>query len=223
MSDNNAPQAPVEEERPDRTRTLVAFGALTVAALGAGAFFFLGGSEAEEPVAAAAPAAAAPIAPPVAAEAVPVAATLPTPTDLPIGRNPFKVPGIYIPPVVEAPAEGTGTGTGTGVVVGVGNGTGGTGTGGTGTGGGGSTAPQPPGEKHKLILLRVFGEGPDLSAVFSIHDGEQTAKVGSVFGPTAQILLIELTEGPAGVWTATLQVGDGDPFDVVIGEPAYVR
>jgi hypothetical protein len=48
--------------------------------------------------------------------------------------------------------------------------------------------------------------------------------VGSTFGPTAEILLIGLTEGPdAGMWTATLQVGDDAPFDVKIGEPAYVR
>jgi hypothetical protein len=77
--------------------------------------------------------------------------------------------------------------------------------------------------KHELILLRVLGEGADRSAVFTIDGTEQTAKVGGIFGPTSQILLRELTEAPEGVWTATLQVGDGDPFDVVTGEPAYVQ
>jgi hypothetical protein len=121
-----------------------------------------------------------------------------------------------------APGTGTGTsgsGTGTG-------GTGSTGTGGSGTGstgGTGGTGGQPTGEKHKLILLRVFGEGPDRSASFSIDGQEQTAKVGSIFGPSSQILLLELTEGPAGHWTATLQVGDGAPFDVAHGEPAFVQ
>jgi hypothetical protein len=87
----------------------------------------------------------------------------------------------------------------------------------------GTAHPAATEEKHKLILLRVFGTGPDQSAAFSIHGTEQIAKVGSIFGPTAEILLLELTEAPAGTWTATLQVGDGDPFDVKMGEPAYVR
>ena len=221
-----------DEAGTDKRRTLVAVGALAVVALGAGGWFLLGGTGAEEPTTAAAPAAAAPAAPAADAAAA-VAATLPTPTDVPLGRNPFKVPGTYIAPVVVAsPVPDTGTG-------GTGTSTGGTGTGGTSTGTtpGTSTGTTPgtspgttPGtstgtgeEKHKLILLRVFGEGADQSASFSIHGTEQVAKVGSIFGPTAEILLLELTEAPAGVWTATLQVGDGDPFDVVMGEPAYVR
>ena len=206
-----------DEGGTDSRRTIVAAGVLAVVALGAGAFFFLGGSDPEELPVAAAPASAAPAVPDTA---VPVAATLPTPTDLSIGRNPFKVPGIYIPPPPEvAPPAGTGSGGTDSAPAPGGTGTGGTGTGGTGTG----TVKEPTAEKHKLVMLRVFGEGADQSAAFSIHGTEQIAKVGSIFGPTAEILLIELTEAPAGKWTATLQVGDGDPFDVVMGEPAYVR
>lgn len=74
------------------------------------------------------------------------------------------------------------------------------------------------------MLMRVFGEGKDQSAVFSIDGKQQTAKVGSTFGPTAEILLLSLQQGPEDAqWTAVLQVGDSDPFDVVTGEPAYVR
>jgi len=237
-----------DETGPDKRRTVVAFGALAVVAIGAGGYLFLGASGADEPPPAAAPAAAAPAAPADGA-VVPVAATLPTPTDLTIGRNPFKVPGTYIAPVASPADAGTGAGTGTstgtggtGTSTGTGTGTGsggtgtgsgGTGTGGTGTGGTGTPTPAAPTaptaptarteERYKLILLRVFGEGVDQSASFSIDGSEQTAKVGSVFGPHAEILLLELTEAPVGTWTATLQVGDGDPFDVVVGEPAYVR
>ena len=237
MSDNNSFTATgsPDDVGTDKRRTVVALGALAVVSLGAGAFFFLlGGSGSEEEPAAAPPATSAP-ATPAAPVAVPVNATLPTPTDLTIGRNPFKVPGIYIAPVVQAPAAGTVTpptgSTGTGTVTPPSTGpvtpppTGTvtpvpatpvpvTGTPGTG---------EPTPVRHKLVLLRVFGEGADQSASFSIQGTEQTAKVGSIFGPNAEILLIELTEAPLGVWTATLQVGDGDPFDVVMGEPAYVR
>jgi hypothetical protein len=242
MSDNQSSGTsaqPVDEAGgADNRRTVVAAGVLAVVAVAAGAFFFLGGGDAEE-VPAAAPATSATSAAPAAPEAaVPVAATLPTATNLSIGRNPFKVPGLYIPPPPEVPSSAAPAPVATGTAPApVGTGTApapvGTGTApapvvpapapvGTAPAPGGTVAPPAP-EKHKLVLLRVFGEGADRSAAFSIHGTEQIAKVGSIFGPTAEILLIELTEAPAGTWTATLQVGDGDPFDVITGEPAYVR
>ena len=51
-----------------------------------------------------------------------------------------------------------------------------------------------------------------------------TAKVGETFGPTKEIRLISLQEGPgSGQWTAVLQVGDGGPFDAVTGQAVSVR
>jgi hypothetical protein len=166
-------------------------------------------------------------------------ATLPTATNLSIGRNPFKVPGLYIPPPPEVPSTAApapvATGTAPAPV--------GTGTApapvGTGTCAGSRPAPRrsrghcagsrwhgrsAAPEKHKLILLRVFGEGPDRSAAFSIHGTEQIAKVGSIFGPDRGDPAARAHRGAAGQL-------DGDaagratatPFDVITGEPAYVR
>jgi hypothetical protein len=83
MSDNNPfggiRHSEVEQPATDSRRTVVAVGALAVVALGAGAFFLLGGSDGEEPATAPAVSAAAPAAP-VVEEVVPVAVTLPSPT-----------------------------------------------------------------------------------------------------------------------------------------------
>ena len=104
-----------DEAGSDNTRTLIAAGALALVVLGGGGWFLFGGGGDEDVTSAAAPAAAAPAAP-AAEPAVVVAATLPKPTDVTLGRNPFQVPGTYIaPPPVAPEAEGTGgTGTGTG-------------------------------------------------------------------------------------------------------------
>ena len=44
-----------------------------------------------------------------------------------------------------------------------------------------------------------------------VDDEQMSAKVGGIFGPSAQIRLIALTRGDTGSWVATIQVGDGDP------------
>lgn len=208
------------ESGGSRSKILViALGAVAGVALAGGAFFLLsGGDDADEFGAVAqAPRAAAPA---PAASAQP---KLPAPANLTLGRNPFRA--LYVEPA-PAPAEvtappATGDGITPVIIIGEGGGTGG----GTGTGGGAAPAPQQPTAKeHKLVLLRVFGAGKDQSASFSIDDKQQTAKIGTTFGPTAEILLLSLQEGPKeGQWTAVLQVGDGDPFDVVLGEPVFVR
>ena len=44
--------------------------------------------------------------------------------------------------------------------------------------------------------------------------------MGESFGPSGSLLLLSLQEGPdEGQWTAVLQLGQGDPFDVVTGAP----
>ena len=74
------------------------------------------------------------------------------------------------------------------------------------------------------MLTDVYGTDAERSAVFVVDGKQMIAQVGTVFGPTAEIKLVKLQEGPQDdQWTATLQVGDGDPFDVVTGEAVFVR
>jgi hypothetical protein len=201
-------------------KTYAALGALAAVVLGAGAFLFLGGSGDEE-LLELPPVKRAPLAAPAAAgpSAAPVA-KLPAKSTLTLGRNPFRALYIQPPPPEPEPATEVQAPAAPGVIV---VNPGGNGT--TPPSGGAAPAPQQPTAKeHKLVLLRVFGTGKDQSASFSIDDKQQTAKVGTTFGPTAEILLLSLQEGPKeGQWTAVLQVGDGDPFDVILGEPVFVR
>lgn len=220
----------VEDGGAGGRKAVIALGALAGVALAGGAFFFLssGDDSADDfaPVARAArPAAAAP------APAASAKVKLPAQSRVTLGRNPFRAlyvePAPEPPPAPAAPAAGAPTSTGGGTVPIVVVGAGGNSVPPTGTGTG--TAPQAPPQQpavkeHKLVLLRVFGAGKDQSASFSIDGKQQTAKVGTTFGPSAEILLLSLQQGPKDdQWTAVLQVGDGDPFDVVTGEPVFVR
>jgi hypothetical protein len=213
----SAPAPVVEaEEKSGNKKAVLGLGALAAVVLGAGAFLFLGGSGDEElddfTLPPRKPAAAAP-----APSATP-AAKLPAVAKVALGRNPFRA--LYIQPAAAPAVPETPTGAAPapadpGAVAPA--------TGGTAPGTG-TPAQEPTAKEYKLVLLRVFGEGADQSAVFSIDGKQQTAKVGTTFGAHAEILLIELTQGPKEEqWTAVLQVGDGDPFDVVTGVPAYVR
>jgi hypothetical protein len=76
---------------------------------------------------------------------------------------------------------------------------------------------------HTLKLTRVYGSGKDQTAVFAIDGRTQLAKVGSVFGPTAELKLLNVGQDAKGHWVATLQVGDGQPFDALMGQTLYVR
>lgn len=90
---------------------------------------------------------------------------------------------------------------------------------------GAPVAPAAPTEREYALVLRsVRGEGEARRAAFTIDGTAVTAKVGDTFGPTKEIRLISLQEGPsAGQWTAVLQVGDGGPFDAVTGQAVPVR
>jgi hypothetical protein len=215
--DASAPPSAPEQESRSNPKLLIGLGALAAVVIGAGAFLFLSGGDDVEDfgVVAAAPRAAAPVASP-APTAQP---KIPAQANLTLGRNPFRP--LYVepapappPPPADLPTSTGGVGTTPVVIV----------EGGT-SGPGAAPAPQEPTAKeHKLVLLRVFGTGKDQSASFSIDGKQQTAKVGTTFGPTAEILLLSLHEGPKeGEWTAVLQVGDGDPFDVTLGDPVFVR
>jgi hypothetical protein len=212
-----APDSDADQGSGGSRKAVVAAGALAAVVLGAGAFLFLnsGGDELLDLPAVQRAPQAAPAAPgPSAAPEV----KLPAKSTLTLGRNPFRALYIQPPPPAPEPPVQEPTGVVPGVIV-VGSGT-------TPPAGGaaGPAPQQPTAKEHKLVLLRVFGTGKDQSASFSIDDKQQTAKVGTTFGPTAEILLLSLQEGPKeGQWTAVLQVGDGDPFDVVLGEPVFVR
>ncbi|MBC7680513.1 MAG: hypothetical protein H7233_16235 [Pseudorhodobacter sp.] len=230
--------APAFDDEPtgDRRRNVIALGALAAVLVGGGAYFLLsGGSDTADEFA------FTPAVPRPAAAASPspqAAVKLPVATKIAIGRNPFKA--LYVQPVVAAaapvtdPAAPAPTGGGTPIVI-VSPGDTPTGpttstpttsrpTSASPDGPAATAAPEPAVKEYKLILKRVFGDGSNLSAVFTVDGKQMTAKVGSTFGPTAEIKLLSLQQGPKDEqWTAVLQVGDGSPFDVVTGEPVFVR
>ena len=85
------------------------------------------------------------------------------------------------------------------------------------TTGSGTTSPEAP-KVYKLVLTKVSGG----TATFSVGGKLMLAKVGSVFGPTAELKLLDLTDTPKG-WVATIQVGDSEPVDALMGQTLYVR
>ena len=99
------------------------------------------------------------------------------------------------------------------------------------------TLPAPPGTStgapaaggaslvgRKLSLTRVEAAGEDFVAVLSLEGTAMRAAVGASFGPGGELLLLSLQQGPAdGQWTAVVQRGRGEPFDVVTGSPVRLR
>ncbi len=155
------------------------------------------------------------------------AVTLPTAYADQIGRDPFRA--LYVQPAaVAAPPAPDPAAFPVGLAQ-PGSGLTGGGFAGGGTTTGGDATPsdpaaQPVNTTYKLVLGRVSGSAGDRTATFSIDGKQQVAKVGTKFGPTSEIILLSFQEGPKpGQWTTVLQVGDGDPFDVVTGTPVYVR
>ena len=227
-----AEEAPALEEESESgsRRNLLALGGLAALLVAGGAAFFLlsGGDETSEDIAFVPPPRTGVTAPAIV---VPKAVTLPVATNVPLGRNPFKA--LYVQPAA-APADAAPTGPATSPAL-----AGGpaivlvTPTAPTGsapfpgpTDGGAGPGPgiPPVAVEHELVLRRVSGEGDALSAAFTIDGAATSAKVGETFGPTSEIKLLSLQEGPQpGRWTAVLQVGDAAPFDVGIGESVRVR
>lgn len=230
-------EAPAEEAADNRRAVLLGGGIVAALALAGVGYLFLGGSDdttdtAFTPVTRT-PRAATAAKVPAAAK---VAPKVPVAFEEPLGRNPFKA--LYVVPAAAPAAAGGATdptlpqGT-TGTTVAVGSGT--TGGGSTGSSTGSttgettptttSTAPAAPTARtYSLVLQRVYGTGKDLTAEFTIDGRKQLAKVGVRFGPTSEIRLISLQQGPkAAQWTSVLQVGDGEPFDAVTGDKVSVR
>jgi hypothetical protein len=183
------------DEARNRKALLMVAGVAGALVLAAGAWFLLGG-DSEETTTVAAP----PTRSPVAASPSPTAAAaVPARYQGQLGRDPFRA--LYVQPAASpaVPAAAAVPAS--------------------------TAAPvQPAATEHKLVLQRVYGSGSDQTAAFTIDGRSSEARIGSTFGPTAEIVLRSLRQGPkAGQWTATLQVGDSSPFEVVTGVPAYVR
>ncbi|MDP9435217.1 MAG: hypothetical protein M3P93_08520, partial [Actinomycetota bacterium] len=85
-------------------------------------------------------------------------------------------------------------------------------------------APTATTREHRLVLIDVTEQDGALEAVFTIDGVRTAARVDAVFGPSKELRLISLQEGPAArQWTAVLQVGDGEPFDLLTGRAVSVR
>lgn len=73
---------------------------------------------------------------------------------------------------------------------------------------------------RKLSLTSVEAAGDGFVAVLALDGTPVRAEVGASFGPGGELLLLSLQQGPAhGQWTAVVQKGRGEPFDVVTGTP----
>ena len=222
------PTSDTEAAPAGRRGRVVAGGLLVALALGAGAFFLLGGDSADAEQELSAPgqvrAAAAP-APAATTTALPAVSTVE------LGRNPFKA--LYVQPVaapaaapVTAPVAAAPPAPPTGTVQQPPPP--------TGTAPPAPAPPPPPpssdtgdqplpGHMHEVQLASVTGDGDAQKALFSIDGKQYTVQIGDTFGPTKHLLLVSLQQGPGDDdWTAVVQVGDGDPFDVVTGDPVFV-
>jgi hypothetical protein len=231
-------QAPEGDEPARDKRTLLVAGGLAALVLGAGAFFFLGGSDESlsddgpVPVAASGIAATKPTSTvrtaPAAAPAV-----VPAESTFEAGRNPFKA--LYVLPV--AAKEGTSTSTGS-------TGTSTDTTGGSTTVAPTSTTPTSPVTPVTVTPVTPVTVKPTTPAVVlhelvlqTVSEGSTTAKtlgtflidkkkyvvpVGQVFGPKSELVVVAYQQDAKGVWTAVLRVGDSAPFDAVQGDELNV-
>ncbi|MGB8649504.1 MAG: hypothetical protein WCD35_02460 [Mycobacteriales bacterium] len=203
---------PVADEPTGTKRTaLVAGGLAAAVALAGGGYFLLSGGSSDPvssgPVALPKPAAVQPAA--KAAAKKPAAAkpaTLPNTSTVRLGRDPFKA--LYVQPAAAPAAATTTTPTSTQPAS----------TTTTPT----TTPAKPVATTYPMRLVSVYGSGAGSTAVFSVAGKQQTAKPGSVFGRTAELKLLSLQQNAKGVWTAVVQVGDGDPFDAPTGQTLYV-
>lgn len=77
--------------------------------------------------------------------------------------------------------------------------------------------------RKTLELTDVEVTGERFVAVLALDGQRSRAEVGDSFGPGGQLLLLSLQQGPRdGQWTAVVQAGQGDPFDVVSGTPSRI-
>lgn len=211
-----APEGAPETGGSSRRPLILVGGLVAALALAGGGYVLLSGGGSSDDLGSgpfvppAAKSATKPVAKPAvkAPAAAKPAVKVPPTSTVPLGRDPFHA--LYLAPVATtattttaapptttttAPTTPTTTTTGT------------------------TTAPST----YKLTMTRVTGSGSGLTASFTVGGKLMAAKVGSVFGPTSEIKLLSLGQNTKGVWVATLQVGDSEPFDAAKGETLYVR
>jgi hypothetical protein len=230
MTENTAPVAADAVDDGDRKKKLIVVGGAVGAVVLAGAGYLLlsgGGSDNADyglQVPKGKPAAVKAVTPAKTTKKSVVPTTkLPAASTVRIGRDPFHA--LYLVP---APVTVTTTPAKTDVPAG-----GGTTPTGTTTTGGTTTTPATTPAKaptttqvattYALKLVRVYGAGKDTTGVFSVAGkGSQIAKQGTQFGKRGELKVLSLQQTAKGVWTASLQVGDDDPFEAVLGTTYYV-
>ena len=209
-------QAPAFTDEPEgRSRsTLVGLGALGVVLLTAGAVFFLGGGDGAQD-AAFTPVQRAPQVQ-VPAAALEQATTLPTASNVTLGRNPFLA--LYVEPVA-APVEASPTPvaspapTAAPIIV-INNPPAAT------------TSPAPAAEpvpvRSTVKLTSVDATDPGRPVGSFVLDGKeyQGAKDAVLAG---KLLVLDLQQEADGDWFAILQVGDGSPFEVHKNQEVVVQ
>ncbi|MCU1673716.1 MAG: hypothetical protein JWN77_1829 [Frankiales bacterium] len=191
----------------NRTKLVVAGGAVAALVLGAGAYLFLGGGgDTEE--AAFVPIKRAPRPVAAAPKAVTPAKKLPTAYKEQIGRDPFKA--LYVVPVAApaaaappaAPAALTTTTTGSTT---------------TGTG---TTPVAPVTKRYTLKLVSISKPSPEVRFTTWTVDGEKkTVLPAQRFGKYGELVVLAFSKNAQGVVDkAVLQVGDDSPIEVKVGE-----
>ena len=229
--DGPGPVEQVDEESGGKRRTLIGVGALLALALAGGAFLLVGGDEPTEEVAFT----PSKRPPRVQAPAVPVApdaAVTPVGDAASIGTNPFKA--LYVepvagpapaapvakppappaaPPVVLVTTSQNAAGTTTTKV---------------------ATSPAPvapvpaapapapkPVPVTRTVTLKSVATDSGANVGTFVLNGETfMGAKGAVLGGKA--LVKELVKNTDGVWVATLQVGDGTPFDAYLGQEVVI-
>lgn len=217
----------VEQESGGKRRTLIGVGALVALALAGGAFLLVGGDEPAEEVAFT----PSKRTPKVQAPAAPVAPdTAVTPVaDVSVGTNPFKAlfvepvaapapaapvtrpPAPAAPPAVLVTTSQNAAGTTTTKV---------------------ATAPAPapapvaapapkPVPVTRTVTLKSVSTDTGSNVGTFVLNGETfMGGKGAVLGGKA--LVKDLVKNADGVFMAVLQVGDGTPFDVYLGQEVVI-
>lgn len=222
------------DEGDRRPFAVVLGGGLLAVALVGGAVFAFGGGDEELPVGSpvSTGAGTSAVAPPAETE---LAQTLPVANTESTARSPFEPKYVEPAPVVEAPAEAPIADPASiptvvvrdpqGVLVPVGPGTYvPTSPGSAPAAPAPAPAPAAAPREYRLVLTGVTVEGDVPTAQFTIDGAVSSVKATDIFGPHRQLLLRSLQQGPKdGQWTATIQVGDARPIDVVTGEAVFVQ
>ena len=240
MTDTLTPLAVDADPTPSpgsNRRAIIAVGAAGALLLLSGGYYLLMGGSSSEPHAfvpqvqhaQAVVKTVAKNATPTSKNAVKPAAQLPALSVAPLGRDPFKP--LYIQPVAApvqavtaAPAAPTGTTTTPTSTSTTPTSTSTTPTSTSTTPTSTSTTPaKPVATTYALSLTSVYGSGSNLTGSFKVGSAQQQAKPGSVFGRTSELRLLSLQQESSGVWTAVVQVGDDQPFNLSQREVQYVR